>query len=258
MARPIKNYCDYFPHDRDMRNHRKVKAIRNKFGMEGYGIWNMLLEFLTGINGNAFDDSDVEFELLAGDFGVSATEIRSVVSYAIHLELLYLKEGVIYSESLDERLKVVYDKRDDSKSKSEQQSRTNGRFGKKNTERTVVSVAETPQIKVNKSKVKETINKKPFNTMAVKEDFNGLPQHTMEAAYELIFRTSRVKVSDESLIAMWEVFKKQNLDGGTYFANEGKVYSYYINWVKTQKFDNGTTNQSNASGVGRAIEFDNA
>ena len=44
MARPIKNYCDYFPHDRDMRNHRKVKAIRTKFGVTGYAIWSMILE----------------------------------------------------------------------------------------------------------------------------------------------------------------------------------------------------------------------
>ena len=41
MARPKKNYCDYFPHDRDMRNHRKVKAIRTKFGPIGYAIWSM-------------------------------------------------------------------------------------------------------------------------------------------------------------------------------------------------------------------------
>ena len=82
MARPKKNYCDYFPHDRDMRNHRKVKAIRTKFGPIGYAIWSMTLEYLTGIDGNVFEYSDVEFELMAGDFGVSATEIREVVDYA--------------------------------------------------------------------------------------------------------------------------------------------------------------------------------
>ena len=74
MARPIKNYCDYFPHDRDMRNHRKVKAIRTKYGVVGYAIWSMTLEYLTGIDGNVLEYSDVEFELMAGDFGVSATE----------------------------------------------------------------------------------------------------------------------------------------------------------------------------------------
>ena len=127
MARPIKNYCDYFPHDRDMRNHRKVKAIRTKFGVNGYAIWSMLLEYLTGIDGNVFEYSDVEFELMGGDFGVSATEIRSVVDYCINLEMLFSENGFIKSESLDERLKPVYEKRHTSKEISKKQERSNGK-----------------------------------------------------------------------------------------------------------------------------------
>ena len=96
MARPIKNSCDYFSHDNDMRNHRKIKSLRNKFGMNGYGIWVMLLEYLTGIDGNEFEYTDFELELIAGDFGVSVTEIREVVSYCILLELLFNNNGFIY------------------------------------------------------------------------------------------------------------------------------------------------------------------
>jgi hypothetical protein len=156
MARPIKNYCDYFPHDRDMRNHRKVKAIRTKFGVIGYAIWSMTLEYLTGIDGNVLEYSDVEFELMAGDFGVSATEIRDVLDYCIKLEMLFLNNGFINSESLDERLVPVYEKRGRSKSNSRKQQRVNGKFVISNTVSDGVSVAEKPQSKVNKSKVKET------------------------------------------------------------------------------------------------------
>lgn len=78
--------------------------------------------------------------------------------------------------------------------------------------------------------------RKEFNTMPVPENFNGLPDRTKEAAYELIFRTQRHKLSDETLIGMWEVFKKQNLTGKKWYANEAGVYSHYINWIKTQKF----------------------
>jgi hypothetical protein len=110
MARPIKNNCDYFPHDAGMRNHKKVKAIRSKFGMNGYGIWSMLLEHLTGSDGNVFPYTDLEFELMSGDFGVSATEIRSVVDYCIIMEMLFNVDGFIKSDSLDERLAPVYEK----------------------------------------------------------------------------------------------------------------------------------------------------
>lgn len=155
MARPKKNYCDYFPHDRDMRNHRKVKAIRTKFGPIGYAIWSMTLEYLTGIDGNEFEYSDVEFELMAGDFGVSAPEIQQLVDYCIKLEMLFLNNGFIHSESLDERLKPVYEKRGTNKDKSKKQLRVNGKFANINTVDDGVSATEIPQSKVKESKVKE-------------------------------------------------------------------------------------------------------
>src|SRR3990167_3101128 len=98
MARPIKNNCDYFSHDSGMRNHRKVKAIRNNF-KNGYAIWVMILEYLTEADGNEFEYSDIEFELMAGDFGFPLAEISEVVSFCVRLELLFAKDGFIYSES---------------------------------------------------------------------------------------------------------------------------------------------------------------
>lgn len=155
MARPTKNHCDYFPHDCGMRNHKKIKAIRSKFGITGYSIWCMLLEHLTGSDGNVFPYTDLEFELMSGDFGVSATEIRSVVDYCILLELLFNKEGFVNSESLDERLLPVYEKRGKAKELSKNQLRNNGKFATVITDQPVVTVTEMPQ-----SKVKETKEKK--------------------------------------------------------------------------------------------------
>ena len=61
MARPKKNNCDYFPHDNNMRNHIKVKAIRNK-DPNGFAIWVMFLEHLTSSDGNVFEYSDLQVE----------------------------------------------------------------------------------------------------------------------------------------------------------------------------------------------------
>jgi len=165
MPRPTKNYCDYFPHDRDMRNHRKVKAIRTKFKVEGYAVWSMILEYLTGIDGNVFEYSDVEFELMGGDFGVSVETIREVVDYCIKLEMLFLKEGFISSESLDENLKPVYEKRGKSRDISKKQQRNNGKFVSNNPVVNGVSATVIPQTKVDKSKLDKSINIPP------KEDF---------------------------------------------------------------------------------------
>lgn len=156
MGRPSNNFCDYFSHDRDMRNHRKVKSIRNTFGISGYAIWVMTLEYLTGIDGNVIEYSDIEIELMSGDFGVSVTEIRNVIDYCIRLNLLQQEDGFVKSESLDERLKPVYDKRAKSKERSASQIRSSGKFITGSSVNAEVSVAETPQSKVNESKVNNT------------------------------------------------------------------------------------------------------
>lgn len=168
MARPSKNNCDYFPHDRDMRNHKKIKAIRTKFGSVGYSIWVMTLEYLTGNDGNEFEYSELEFELMSGDFNEPAELIKSVIDYAIKLELLFSKNDFIFSESLNERLAPVYEKRGKAKETSKSQKRKNGKFvsDTNNTEQTVITVtgtteqtvlptSEIPQSKVHKTKPKE-------------------------------------------------------------------------------------------------------
>lgn len=153
MARPSKNNCDYFPHDNDMRNHVKVKAIRNKF-KNGYAIWVMFLEYLTSADGNVFEYTDLQFELLSGDFGFNSNEIKEVIDYALKLEMVFNRNGFVNSDSLDVRLEPVYLKRGKSKEQSAKQKRTNGQFVGNNSVDTVVSVTEMPQSKVNKSKVK--------------------------------------------------------------------------------------------------------
>lgn len=174
MARPIKDGCDYFSHDAGMRNHRKVNAIRNKF-LNGYAIWNMLLEYLTARDGNEFEYSDEEFEDMAGDFRFSVEEIKGVVDYAIYREMLFNKNGFIYSESLNDRLEPVYLKRGKARDISRKQSRSNGKFTINNAVPPGFLISEMPQSKVNESKVNEpTIlagepPKPPVNTIEKRE-----------------------------------------------------------------------------------------
>lgn len=166
MARPQKNNCEYFPHLTTMRNHRKVKALRNKFGsILGYAFWAMFLEYLTELDGNEFDFTQIECEMFAAELGVSATEIQSLINFCIDIELLFKDESnFIYSDSLNDALKPVYEKRNRERGKSKARERhENGSFCKKEHKSHGVSAteipqeiplqqAETPQSKVKKSK----------------------------------------------------------------------------------------------------------
>ena len=159
MARTVKNNCDYFPHLTTMRNHKKIKALRNKFGQVlGYAFWSMFVEYLTEQDGTEIENSEMEFEMFSGELGVSVTEIRELINYCIKIELLFLsEENFIYSESLNDNLQPVFDKRKRSKDSSKtRKRRENGSFCDSNSIVTGETTAETPHIKVDKSRVNKS------------------------------------------------------------------------------------------------------
>jgi len=177
MPRPQQNNAEYFSHDNDMRNHRKVKILRNKFGKQlGYAFWSIVLEYLTGMDGTEFEYADLEFEILASEVGdVSAAEIKNMVDFAVNIELLFVNaDGFVYSDSLNERLSPVFDKRKRERNKSKtRQRRIDGKFEPPDLPKTPesttsdgVSAAEIPQSKVKKSKV----NKRKVKSIVVDSD----------------------------------------------------------------------------------------
>lgn len=111
MARPIKDNADYFSHDATMRDDPKIKALRRRFKVEGYGIWCMLLETIT--------DSDnfrlkVNYDILAGDFDIEPDLLRTIICYCIELELLVFDSdnSILWSKTLDKRFSTLLSKRE--------------------------------------------------------------------------------------------------------------------------------------------------
>ena len=220
MSRPIKNNCDYFPHDAGMRNHKKVKAIRQKFP-NGYAIWAMILEHITGSDGNVFPYSDIEFELMSGDFGFSVTEIRGVVDYCISLEMLFNKNGFINSESLDERLAPVFEKRNRSKELSKQQLRANGKYSTEIRHVTGVSVTEMPQRKGKETKGKETMLIQPnIKVLGLKSD-NYIIIHPKEL-HSTAYRIQGIDGLKEFVDMNGSIFNHEELMGKYLMARKGK------------------------------------
>lgn len=113
MARPIKNNADYFPHDADMRNDPRIKALRRKFGIEGYGVYSMLLEFLTDSDYFEFKNDSLSLELVAGDFDIETDKLVSIIQYCFQLDLFQLDAitNIISCKSLDKRLEPLLSKR---------------------------------------------------------------------------------------------------------------------------------------------------
>jgi len=177
MPRPKKNNADYFSHDNSMRNHRKIRALRTEFGLEGFAAYVMLLETLTEADNFQVELSkELDWKLLAGDFGIDSDKLKEIFKLIEELELITNKGGIISCESLNERLQPVIDKRLNNRKDTESKERDdNGRFLPQIYHTPGVSVAETPQSKVNETKVKKDIyiaDKSAIDKPVVKETTN--------------------------------------------------------------------------------------
>lgn len=150
MARPIKNNADYFPHDADMRNDPRVKAVRRKFGIEGYGIYCMILEFLADAEFFEIKNNSLSMELIAGDFDTTPEKLIEVLQYCFQLNLFQLNEvtNVIDCKSLDNRLEPLLSKR----------KRDRGELSLSETPQNGVIASESTQSKVKESKGKKEVN----------------------------------------------------------------------------------------------------
>ena len=157
MARPRKNNADWFPHDATMRNDPKIRAVRSKFGNEGYAVWCYLLETLTDADGFELEWSELNRELLAGDFGVSTVEtLEAIVAYLGKVQLVALEGSKLTCPNLKVRLSPVLAAREKA-SKHYQ--------NKVSITETPVSTVETPQ------KEKESILTPPPQRAGAENDF---------------------------------------------------------------------------------------
>lgn len=161
MARPKKENADYHTHDKDMRNDPKIRALRKRYGHEGYAVFNMMLEVLTDSDSWVYPWNEMNIEVLSGDF--DSENMEEIIKYCTEkLKLFVIENGVIYSLQHQKRFKPLLSKR------------KRDLFG--------VFDSENPHSKVKYSKVKESkgvcITDAPANSILNNEKIqseNGLP-----------------------------------------------------------------------------------
>jgi hypothetical protein len=118
MARPPKLNAEWFTHMGNLRNDRRVKAIRRATGAAGYGIFHMLLEALTDADYTTLSVDAFELELLAGDFGVSVTEIDSLLQIGKKVGYFLVDEAnMLTCPELNKWLEMHFEKRNRSRNR---------------------------------------------------------------------------------------------------------------------------------------------
>lgn len=164
MSRSRKNNADYFPHYKTSHSDIRIVALKNKFGLESYAIWNILLELLTDKDNFSIQiDEDLDWELLSGYIGTECSNLRQIVAEMVKLRLLQQNGTVYHSQDLVDKLSTVVDKRIRERERVKERTRdVQGQFAQPK-QNNFQSAAESPQTKPNQSKyIKENIQRKDF------------------------------------------------------------------------------------------------
>jgi hypothetical protein len=221
MARPKKENADYFPHDADMRNDNKIKALRRKYGLKGYAIWCMLLEHLTDCNGFDYQITDINIELMAGDFDIDPIELKEIINYLTTLNLLENDCDFIYSNNLIKRFESVLSRR---------KTQRKVVIDVDNPLNDTVIDVDNPQSKVKESKVKES---KGNSLLKEKGNFNFLDELFNDSQWqEDICRLN--KIDSEKLLKYLDIFDLSLKSKLIKFTNKKEYANYFTNWISIE------------------------
>ena len=140
-----------------------------------------------------------------------------------------------------------YDSYQSQENESEQalnRQRTGNEQHVNNTRTTREQHVNTSKEELEIKEEKEVLEIAPTQKIVVKSiypmhsDFNGLPDQYIESVKMQTYQTKKIMLELSTINELWHAFKLQNLDGQKMYQNENDVYKHFVNWFKTQKFDN--------------------
>ena len=107
----------YFPHDDNARTDPKIEAMVNKYKMEGYGRYWVIIENLRADRTHKIQEKDYVYESLAKQMDCSVDEVKEFIQDCItKYELFVQEDGFFYSESLLRRMAKLEAMRDKNRS----------------------------------------------------------------------------------------------------------------------------------------------
>lgn len=97
----------YFKHDSNARNDPKMKALINKYGMEGYGRFWVIIEHLREASNYKLSDKSYIWSALAEEMHCKIEQVQEFVNFCAEIELIEREDSFFYSSSLLERMQKL-------------------------------------------------------------------------------------------------------------------------------------------------------
>jgi hypothetical protein len=88
----------------------------------------------------------------------------------------------------------------------------------------------------------EQLPAKAWNSLPTSSTEIEVPAAYVKSAIEQAKITKGQTIDEEKVLGMFSVFKVQNLTGVKWYQDERAVLSHFLNWLKSQNFNNGTKN----------------
>lgn len=157
----MKKDAFYFPHFCNARHDRKLKRVQKELGIEGYGIYFMLLEILREQTDLRYPLSEID--LLADEFGTSEQKVRVVIC---NYDLFQVDENQnFFSFKMIIYLQPYFEKSERAREAA------NKRWSNANAYTNAIEMQSNSNAsKVKETKVKETkLNKIKENKINVRE-----------------------------------------------------------------------------------------
>jgi len=70
-------------------------------------------------------------------------------------------------------------------------------------------------------------------------DIVNLPINYITSIQEQMFTLQKKRLEETKIISLWEAFRLEKLTGDKFYNSDKEVFKHFVNWIKTQKFDNG-------------------
>ena len=197
----------YFPHFCNARHDRKIKRVTKQLGVEGYGIYFMLLEVLREQSDYKYPISDVD--LLADEFGTSEAKVIALIK---NYDLFIVDDcNMFFSENLITNMQPYIKMKEQRVLAGKASAEKRKQLQPFNNRLTTVQ-----QSKVKESKVKEIVYTLPTIDL-VKEYFklNGYPETLAVKAFNYYdsaewkdSKGNKVKNRKQKMQGVW--FKEEN------------------------------------------------
>jgi hypothetical protein len=108
MAKANLKDAYYFSHDSNARNDEKILAMRSVYGVEGYGMYFMIIEILREQTGYAIEVNKYVYGSLAIQLQTSVKKVEKFINDCVNeFSLLTIKDNFLFSESLLRRMEIV-------------------------------------------------------------------------------------------------------------------------------------------------------